>query len=241
MEFFKTYHEVVMKAMENATKTNEDAIEKGAKLMADAVQNGHTLYTFGTGHSHMIGQDVYARAGGYAKIYPIIEIEMTLATHPTKSTHVERTAAYADVLDVLYHIEDGDVIIATSNSGRNPLVIEYMMRAKAKGAKIIAITSLSHSKTIKSRHESGKRLFELADVVLDNVAPYGDAGVDIDKETRMGPISTLTGCYLAQLLMGCFVEDLKQRGVDAPVFKSSNMDGADAYNQKLFYAYVIKK
>ena len=128
MEFFKTYHEVVMKAMENATKTNEDAIEKGAKLMADAVQNGHTLYTFGTGHSHMIGQDVYARAGGYAKIYPIIEIEMTLATHPTKSTHVERTAAYADVLDVLYHIEDGDVIIATSNSGRNPLVIEYMMQ-----------------------------------------------------------------------------------------------------------------
>lgn len=241
MSFFTTYHDVVLQAIETAAALNEASINEGAKLMADATQNGHTLYTFGTGHSHMIGQDVYARAGGYAKIYPIVEIEMTLATHPTKSTHVERTAAYADVLDVLYHIEDGDIIIVTSNSGRNPLVIEYTMRAKAKGAKIIAITSLTHSKTIESRHECGKRLFELADVVLDNVAPYGDAGVDIDKDTRMGPISTLTGCYLAQSLMGCFVEEVKQRGVDAPVFKSSNMDGADAYNQKLFDAYVIKK
>ena len=200
MAFIDTYFKEVEQRFA-VMKQEREPLEQAARLLFEAEKEHHTIYTFGSGHSHMIGQDIYARAGGYAKVYPINEIEMTLATHPTKSTTLERTASYADVLDAIYTIEAGDVLLVTSNSGRNPLVIEYTMRAREKGARIIVITSLSHSKTIASRHESGLRLFELADVILDNHAPYGDATTPIDDATSMGPVSTLTGCFLAQCVM----------------------------------------
>lgn len=238
MTFLDTYfHEIESRI--SCIKQQRSLIEKAAELLFEAEKQYHKIYTFGTGHSHMIGQDLYARAGGYAKIYPICEIEMTLATHPTKSTTLERTSAYADVLDTLYSIEEGDVLLVTSNSGRNSLLIEYVLRAKKKGAKIIAITSLTHSKTIASRHESGLRLFELADVVLDNYAPYGDATTSIKDDVRLGPVSTITGCFLAQSVVGRFVELLIEHGIDAPVFVSSNTDGADERNKELFDKYVI--
>lgn len=240
MNFINSYYKEVETCYARIME-EQKTIEEGAKLLVKAEQEGGCIYTFGSGHSHMIGQDLYARAGGYAKIYPITEIEMTLATHPTKSTTLERTAAYADVLDAVYHLKKNDALIVTSNSGRNSLIIEYCLRAKQKGVKIIAITSLAHSQTIASRHPSGYRLFELADVVLDNHAPYGDATTSIDESTKMGPVSTLTGCFLAQCLIGCFVEQLKAEDLDAPVFRSSNMDGADTYNQELFQRYVIPK
>ena len=220
MAFIDTYFKEVEQRFA-VMKQEREPLEQAARLLFEAEKEHHTIYTFGSGHSHMIGQDIYARAGGYAKVYPINEIEMTLATHPTKSTTLERTASYADVLDAIYTIEAGDVLLVTSNSGRNPLVIEYTMRAREKGARIIVITSLSHSKTIASRHESGLRLFELADVILDNHAPYGDATTPIDEATSMGPVSTLTGCFLAQCVMGRFVELLKEHGMEAPVFASS--------------------
>lgn len=241
MSFTQDYYKEVEKRIHSIHTEDEKAIHEAAQLLFDAECSGHKIFTFGTGHSHMIGQDLYARAGGFAKIYPILEIELTLLTHPTKSTHIERTADYADILETLYDVKEGDVVIAASNSGRNSLVIEYLSRLKKRGVKIIAITSLAHSKTIASRHASGLRLFELADIALDNRAPYGDATTSLSDTITMGPVSTLTSCYLSQLLIGTFVEKLIAAGHDAPVFRSSNSDGADAYNQELFDRYVIKK
>ena len=230
MSFTQDYYKEVEKRIRSIHTEDEKAIHEAAQLLFDAECSGHKIFTFGTGHSHMI-----------AKIYPILEIELTLLTHPTKSTHIERTADYADILETLYDVKEGDVVIAASNSGRNSLVIEYLSRLKKRGVKIIAITSLAHSKTIASRHASGLRLFELADIALDNRAPYGDATTSLSNTITMGPVSTLTSCYLSQLLIGTFVEKLIAAGHDAPVFRSSNSDGADAYNQELFDRYVIKK
>lgn len=240
-EFINTYYAELTKCIQDIHTQEQEHIEKAAQILFDAECNGHKIYTFGTGHSHMIGQDIYARAGGYAKIHPILEIELTLLTHPTKSTHIERTSDYANVLETLYDVKEGDVVIATSNSGRNALVIEYLTRLKNKGVTIIAMTSLTHSKKIASRHVSGLRLFELADVTLDNRAPYGDATTALSDTVKMGPVSTLTSCFIAQCIIGRFVEKLIEENHDAPVFRSSNMDNADAYNQTLFDQYVIKK
>lgn len=240
MQFTKTYFNEVLKLIEDINENDQDLIDQAAQVLFDATTNGHKIYTFGTGHSYMPGQDIYARAGGYADIHPILEIEMTLLTHPTKSTRLERTADYADVLETLYPVESGDVVIASSNSGRNALVIEYLLRLKERGVKVIAITSLSHAKTITSRHESGLRLFELGDVVLDNRAPYGDATTTLSEEVKMGPISTLSSCFLSQLVIGAFCEKLIEAKLPCPVFRSSNMDNADAYNQTLFNQYILK-
>ena len=238
-QFTEAYRKEVLERLEGISQQDE-AIERAAQMLYETECAGGRIYTFGTGHSHMMGQDIYARAGGYAKVYPILEIELTLLTHPTKSTRIERTAEYADVLEELYHLKAGDTVIACSNSGRNALVVEYISRLKKQGVKIIAITSLTHSKTIASRHPSGLRLFELADVVLDNCAPYGDAAVSLSPEVAMGPVSTLTGCYLSQMVMGRFVEKLLADGREAPVFASSNRDGADERNQELMRKYVLK-
>lgn len=238
MNFSDQYYNYVCSNLEMTYTKNKEALLKGAQLLYENQINDHKIYTFGTGHSHMLGQDIYARAGGYAKVYPIVEIELTLATHPTKSTQIERSLEYASILEHLYDVKEGDVVIAASNSGRNSLVIEYLSRLKDKGVKIIAITSLEHSKTISSRHPSGKRLFELADIVLDNMAAYGDAGVPLNDTIKMGPTSTLTGCFLSQCLMGNLVELLLENKQEAPVFLSSNTDGADTYNQMLFDTYL---
>lgn len=235
--FTENFNQAFIEAITKAG--NQPSIEDAAKMLANCEKQGHKIYAFGTGHSHMIGQDMYGRAGGFAKIHPICEIEMTLLTHPTKSTNLERTSEYANVLETLYHVEKDDVVVMISNSGRNPLVVEYGLRLKAKGVKIIAITSMAHTSKIASRHESGLRLFEIADVVIDNFAPYGDTTTRINDNIMMGPISTAIGCHISHLIIGRMVEMLVEENIEVPVFKSSNMDGADAYNKVLFNKYYL--
>lgn len=241
MDFITHYAEALLSRLQAISQEDGEKIRAAATLLFNADIGGHKIYTFGTGHSHMIGQDIYARAGGFAKIYPILEPELTLVTHPTKSTHIERTAAYADILEQVYHPEAGDVVIAASNSGRNALVVEYLSRLKNRGVAIVAITSLPHSGAVSSRHPSGLKLCDLADVCLDNRAPYGDATVAIDDAHAMGPVSTITSCYLAQLIVGKFVTMLLADGQEAPVFYSGNMDNADAHNQALFDRYLLHR
>ncbi len=241
------------------------------------------VYFFGTGHSYIVGQEVFARAGGYAGFIPILENELGM-NHAFKSTLIERTTEYADVLLELYPFKKGDVIVMTSNSGRNALLIELSLRLKEMGVSIIAITaleasknnisrhksglrlfeladvvldnrsvygdaSLSHNDEIKtgptstimscfiSRHKSGLRLFELADVVLDNRSVYGDASLSHNDEIKTGPTSTIMSCFIVQLLVSAFVQLEVEKGGDVPVFRSSNIDGGDAYNEKLFERY----
>ena len=157
--------------------------------------------------------------------------------HAFKSTLIERTTEYAEVLLELYPFKKGDVIVMTSNSGRNALLIELGLRLKELGVSIIAITALDASKNSTSRHESGLRLFELADVVLDNRSVYGDASLSHNDEIKTGPTSTIMSCFIVQLLVSAFVQLEVEKGGDVPVFRSSNIDGGDAYNEKLFDRY----
>lgn len=240
MDFTEKYYQSVLSCLEKIDSQKE-TIKQAAKLMSDAQKNGHTLYAIGTGHSHMIAEEVYARAGGFAKIYPIIEVEMTLITDPMKSTYIERESSYANVIESLYPVKENDVLIAVSNSGRNPFIIEYVQRMRAKGVKIIVITSMAHTSQVDSRHESGLKLFELGDFVLDNAAPYNDASIEITEDKVMGPVSTITGIFIIQNLVGEMVTNLVSDGVDAPVFKSSNADHADEYNKQLFNKYIYKR
>ena len=157
--------------------------------------------------------------------------------HAFKSTLIERTTEYAAVLLELYPFKKGDVIVMTSNSGRNALLIELGLRLKEMGVSIIAITALEASKNSISRHKSGLRLFELADVVLDNRSVYGDASLSHNDEIKTGPTSTIMSCFIVQLLVSAFVQLEVEKGGDVPVFRSSNIDGGDAYNEKLFERY----
>lgn len=222
----------------NIKQTQGDAMNRAAKLIYTAIEGGHRFYVTGTGHSHMIAEEFYARAGGLAVVTPMLPDEFMLHVHPLKSTLIERIPEYAKVILGVYPIQKGDVVLVTSNSGRNGLPVELCLAAKEIGAAVIAVTSYEGMKGQKSRHPSGKKIGDIADVVIDNCGVEGDATCDINcGGLRMGATSTVAGAYIAQeigmAVAGLYVEN----GETPPVFTSSNVDNADARNRELFAKY----
>ncbi len=224
--------------LEKTILTQEEHLAKAAGLVADSCINGGRFYVFGSGHSHMVAEEIYIRAGGLAYVKAILPPELMLHEMPNKSTYLERLEGYADAMLNLYKVDEKDTIMIISNSGRNAVPVEMALGAKARGCGVIAMTSLEHSRNTDSRHKSGKKLYEIADVVLDNGACKGDAGFYIEGfDVPTGPTSDSIGTALAQALIAQTIHNLVQKGVTPPVFKSSNIDGADEYNDALFDKY----
>ena len=221
--------------LEKTILTQEEHLAKAARLVADSCINGGRFDVIGSGHSHMVAEEIYIRAGGLAYVKAILPPELMLHEMPNKSTYLERLEGYADAMLNLYKVDEKDTIMIISNSGRNAVPVEMALGAKARGCGVIAMTSLEHSRNTDSRHKSGKKLYEIADVVLDNGACKGDAGFYIEGfDVPTGPTSDSIGTALAQALIAQTIHNLVQKGVTPPVFKSSNIDGADEYNDALF-------
>ncbi len=131
------------------------------------------------------------------------------------------------------------MLILHSVSGRNPVIIDLALAAKEKGVKIIALTNKTYSQSVTSRHSSGLRLFEVADLVIDNHGEIGDAGCQIKgMDQKVGPTSTVIGATILNTIIVEVCQQLKQAGIDyPPIFYSANMDGGDELNQSLFEQY----
>lgn len=238
MKQVKKYLEFVADKLDEVIDHEVDNIEAAAQLVAQSCLAGGRFYVFGSGHSHMVAEEIYIRAGGLAFVKGILPPEVMLHQMPNKSTYVERIPGYAKAILDLYKGDDKDTIMVISNSGRNALPVEMCLEAKNKGMKVIALTSLKHSKEVTSRHVSGKNMYQIADVVIDNCADKGDANYFIDGfDVPLGPTSDATGIAIAQAIIVSTVDRLVKAGMNPPVFKSSNVDGADAYNDALFDKY----
>lgn len=235
MDLFK---EKIIQLIEDFTNTQETNLKEISKVIVDHIENGGKFYAVGTGHSHMVGEEFYARAGGLACIQLIAPMELTLGEHPLKSTQIERIAEYAHVIISQYKISKGDIVMITSNSGRNSMPIELALELKRREIKTIAFTNLKHSRQVTSRHESGKRLFEVCDYVIDNCGYKGDAIMDIDGvKGKMGSSSSIIGMYMAQCLSMHIAKEMVQREMTVPVFLSANVDEGDKWNDKIMKEY----
>ncbi len=213
-------------------------IDKAAELVADSCRRGGKFYLFGSGHSHMIAEELYLRAGGLALVHAILPPELMLHEMPNKSTYLERLDGYSRAMVELYRLDEKDTIMVISNSGRNPVPVEMCLAAKEKGAAVIALTSMKHSAGCSSRHSSGKKMYEIADVTIDNCAEIGDAAFQIEGlDTSIGPTSDATGIAIAQALMCEAVDKMVKSGFIPPLFKSSNVDGGDEHNNRIFETY----
>ncbi|MBN9311348.1 sugar isomerase domain-containing protein, partial [Devosia sp.] len=190
-------------------------------------------YVAGSGHSHLLAEEVFYRAGGIAAAQAILDPDLMLHLGAERSTLLEREEGRAERALADYPVGPGDVVFIASNSGRNAYPIEMALAAKARGALTIAITSMRHATAITSRHGSGKLLYQVTDLVLDNGGEYGDAALVVGHDRRMGPTSTIAGVFILNAVLAEAVDKLAGIGVDVDVYQSANMQGAEAAAQEM--------
>lgn len=232
------YAKAVQDVLQRIVETQMGQIERAAQIAADAIAQDGILYTFGTGHSHVIAEDVAYRAGGLAPVDAILEPSLTGHTKVWQSEYMERVEGMAEVILNYYGMSSKDALVVISNSGRNAAPIEMAAGAKARGVPVIAITSLAHSKGTTSRHSSGKKLYELADVVIDNCCPKGDCLLHLPGlPVPIGAGSGVAGMFIMHSIIVQTIQNLLERGIQPPVFMSGNLDGSDEYNQAILERY----
>jgi uncharacterized phosphosugar-binding protein len=207
-----------------AAETQLGPIRVAAGLVADALAGGKRFWVFGTGHSHALAEEVYGRAGGLADVRAILEPGLMLHEGLQKSSLLERLPGLAAVLLEINQLEPGDVVLIASNSGRNAVPVEFALGARERGAQVIALTSMAHSSATTSRAPSGQRLFETADVVIDNCGVPGDALIEVPATPEpTGATSTMIGAMLLQALTVEVVTRLTDRGETPNVLRSLNV------------------
>ncbi|WP_194974303.1 sugar isomerase domain-containing protein [Aquiflexum lacus] len=237
MKAYQRYFEQIQTKLKTVFGQTEK-IEQAAKWIADCLSNDGFIYTSGTGHSHIFAEEIFYRAGGFARVVAILDDALMLHKDASHSTEVERMEGYGARLLEGFPLSEKDVFIISSNSGRNTVSIEMAMIAKESGARLIVITNLKHTQSIDSRHPSGKKLYEIADVFFDNGGEIGDAAVTIEGfEFKVGATSTVIGTVILQSIMVQATENLIQMGLKPEVFSSSNSDEGEEHNEALIKKY----
>ncbi|MFB9200161.1 sugar isomerase domain-containing protein [Nonomuraea spiralis] len=215
-------------------------IRRAGTLIAATVRAGGVLHAYGTGHSEAVALEVAGRAGGLIPTNRLTlrdPVVLGSADPGAFDPLAERDPLTAHQVLALHTVEPSDAFLIASNSGGNGSTVEMARLVKERGLPLIAITSLAHSTAITSRHPSGERLFELADIVIDNLAPYGDAVLPTEHGPVCG-ISSITSALIVQLMVAEAIGELRSDGAVPPVYLSANIPGADAHNDALVARYA---
>lgn len=234
------YFDRIQEILKEVELNEADAINQTIELLTDANLNGKGIYIFGASHAGILAEELYYRAGGMMTVNAIFGRELMLDQSPiTVTSKMERLEGYGTTLASTIPFKKDDVLILHSVSGRNPVTIDLALSAQEKGVKIVALTNVNYSKQVTSRHSSGKRLFELADIILDNHGDTGDACCSIEGiEQKVGPSSTVVGATILNTIIVEVTRKLIEHGVEyPPIFYSANLDGGDQLNQELFKKY----
>lgn len=218
------YFDSLAAVLGKIAEQQSEAIQRAGTMVARAIADDGVVHTFGSGHSHMIAEEAFFRAGGLAPVNPILDEKLIFLDGAVESTRAERTSGYAEKLLAEEDIQPADVSIVISNSGRNAVPIELALGMKARGVNVIAITNPRQAATSPSRHATGKYLYEVADLVIDNCIPVGDAMLEIPGlSQKMGPASTVAGAAIVNAVMIEAAACLQSMGVRVPVISSANV------------------
>lgn len=226
-----SYHVAVNHFFDSIVHSNKKEIEQAIDWFTETLTNDQIIHAFGTGHSHIIGLELFVRAGGLANVNALLDSTVMTSEGARRSAEIERISGFSKVIWDQHSIEKSDLFIITSNSGRNAMPVEMAQLAKANGNKVIAITSLAQSKANPSRISNQPKLFEVADLVLDNNVPIGDGLLKIGSDLT-GAASTLAGCFLVNLIDTEAMKKAHSNGIKLPIFYSQNIDGFN--NEELY-------
>ncbi|MFC0560732.1 SIS domain-containing protein [Halalkalibacter alkalisediminis] len=220
------------------TAPENNSLRMAADKITESISKGGIVHVFGCGHSHILGEEVFYRAGGLVPVRPILVDELMLHKGALQSSTLERSHDYASSFLSKQDIRQEDSLIVVSTSGRNPVPIDVALHGKQQGAFVVGITSLDYSKNQTSRHKSGKFLCDAVDLVIDNYAKPGDGVLSLSESgLSFGPSSSIIGLTIINSIMVGAINRLLELGLDPPIFKSGNIDGSDEHNQKLIEQY----
>lgn len=215
-----------------------EAFGTSAAAMTEAVQKGHLIYLFGTGHSHILAEEGLYRAGGLACVVPILDPLLMLHLGAVASSQRERQTNVAQRIMSRYPIGVGDVLVIFSNSGVNTVPLEAARYGRSAGACVIAVTSEAYSRQAAG---GGERLSTLAEITIDNGTPPGDACFQaVLGAPAVGPLSTIMGAAILNALLAETVLRLSLLGIEAPIFVSANIPGAAKRNATLVEYYSAR-
>jgi len=220
------------------------ALDAAISIFVAAIEAGGVIQAFGTGHSEAFAMEIAGRAGGLIPTNKIALRDVVL--HGSYDVDVlggsslERNPNIAEELYAISSIGPNDAFVIASNSGVNGSIVGLALLAKANGHPVVAVTSLEHTMRVEPKHASGKRLSEVADVVLDNKAPFGDATIELPGGIPVGAVSSITAAYLAQLLTIGTAARIAAAGSTPPLYISANIPGGDEHNAALEGLYLNK-
>jgi uncharacterized phosphosugar-binding protein len=215
-------------------------IRRAAALMADSIAAERWVHTFGCGHATIPVEEMYPRIGGFVGFHPIVELPLTFFTRITGEMGIhqflflERAPGYGDAIMKSYTFDERDTMWIFSHTGINQVNIDVALRAKALGMRIVATGSAEQARASASRHPSGKKLFDLADVVIDTRVPAGDSSVDLPgHRDKVGPVSTMAFVTAVWMTITTVAEILAERGVKLFIHPSHNVPGDTTAHDRL--------
>ncbi len=234
--YFDRIHEILREVED--TETHQ--IQAAVNHLAEGCIHGKSLYVFGASHAGILSEELFYRAGGLMLVNPIFAPELMLNNSPvTQTTQMEQLEGYGTILARKVCFQTGDSLIVHSVSGRNPVSIDLVLEAKKSGVHVICLTNLTYSRSVSSRHSSGKKLYELADIVIDNHGDIGDAAILMPKlQQKVAPTSTVVGAAILNTIVSEVALKLIASGISKPpVFYSANLDGGSDLNSELSQYY----
>ncbi len=205
-------------------------LRAAARLMAAAIRRKGRVYMFGSGHSVIPVLDIFPRYGSYVGFFPLYDPRLMWSNvigpgGARELLWLERQEGYARVFLQSYPLEKRDVMLVFSHGGLNAAPIDMALEAKARGLKVVTVSSHQNAKVGRRSHSSGRVLSEVADVAIDNHVPPEDALVDVGQLERVAAGSTVAAVAIAMALVAETAAALAKRGKVPPTFVSPNVKG----------------
>lgn len=226
--------------MNNIEDTQMENIQAAASVMADSIEAGCWVHTFGCGHATLPIEEMYPRIGGFVGFHPMIELPLTFFTNIVGGMSVqqfvflERVEGYGNEIMKGHNFDPNDTMWLFSHTGINAVNIDIALESRKKGMKVIVFGSAAEAKDKKSRHSSGKTLFDLADIVVDTCVPVVDASVPLKNHfDKVGPVSTMGFVTAVWMTVTTVAEILADRGVKLYIHPSHNVPGDTTAHDRL--------
>jgi uncharacterized phosphosugar-binding protein len=208
------------------------AVQQAAEVCASSIARGGLVFLFGNGHSRMLCEEMTPRQGCFPGFVALVELALSnhaniVGTNGLRAPlHLEKYEGYAEEILKGFHFGAHDAFIVISTSGIRPVVVEMAAGARRRGMPVIGIVSRQHCERSEPAHSSGKKLIDVSDIVIDNHCPPGDCVFEVDGlEWRTGPVSTVTGAMIINMLRCEVAERLVARGVKPELLPSHQFVG----------------